>query len=154
MFAPGAAQLAEEFGVTSTIILSMTVSIYVLGFAIGPLILAPLSEMHGRLPVYTASGIVYIAFIFGSAFATSIESFIVFRFLSGSAGSAPMTLAGGTLADVIAPQERAKWMALFVLGPMLGPIIGPIAGGFIIQSVGWRWVFRVLLITVSLRDIL
>ncbi|KAH8893689.1 MFS general substrate transporter [Thozetella sp. PMI_491] len=146
MFAPGAAQLAADFGITDTTVISMTVSIYVLGFAIGPMILAPLSELYGRLPVYIGSGIVYVAFLLGSAFSTDTAMFIVFRFFCGCAGAASMAISGGTLADVIAVEQRAKWMSLFVMGPMLGPVIGPIAGGFIAQTIGWRWDFRILLI--------
>jgi MFS family permease len=39
-------------------------------------------------------------------------------------------------------------MAIFSLGPLLGPIIGPIAGGYVSESLGWRWVFRILAIAV------
>ncbi|KAK8075488.1 major facilitator superfamily domain-containing protein [Apiospora hydei] len=65
---PGVADLALEFHVTNTIVALMTVSIYVLGFALGPLILAPLSELYGRLVVYHCCNIGYIGFTFGCAF--------------------------------------------------------------------------------------
>ncbi|KAH7012469.1 major facilitator superfamily domain-containing protein [Microdochium trichocladiopsis] len=72
--------------------------------------------------------------------------FIAFRFLSGAGSSACLALSGGMLADVIPREDRAKWMSLFVLGPLLGPVIGPIAGGFAAENLGWRWAFRIILI--------
>ena len=52
MFAPGVPELMREFGSKSSILGSFVVSIYVLGFAAGPMVFAPLSEIYGRLPVY------------------------------------------------------------------------------------------------------
>ena len=150
MFAPGAEKLAEEFHITNTTIATMTVSLYLLGFAIGPLILAPLSELYGRLPVYHASSIIFLAFTIACAVSTNVGMFLVFRFFAGSAGAAPLTLGGGTIADVIHPEKRGAAMALWAIGPLLGPVIGPIAGGFCAQAKGWRWTFWVLVIVVSL----
>ena len=149
MFAPGTKQLGLDFDIGSGTLLSMTVSIYLLGFALGPLVLAPLSELHGRLIVYAVSSVVFLGFTVGCGFANDAGMFIGFRFLAGCAGSAPSALCGGTLADVIEREHRGRWMALFVLGPLIGPVAGPIAGGFITQNLGWRWVFYVILMAVS-----
>ncbi|KAI0856841.1 hypothetical protein F4860DRAFT_518389 [Xylaria cubensis] len=62
MFAPGAAQLAAEFNITSSTIQALTVSLYVLGFALGPIFLAPLSECYGRLPIYYFCNTFYLTF--------------------------------------------------------------------------------------------
>ncbi|CAI7616253.1 unnamed protein product [Penicillium viridicatum] len=146
MFAPGAAELADEFGITDSTLEAMTVSLYVLGFAIGPLILAPLSELYGRLIVYNFCNVVYLAFTFGCAFSTDTAMFLVFRFIAGSAASGPMSIGGGTVADVTVQEKRGKAMALFTMGPILGPILGPLIGGFVSQYLGWRWTFRIILI--------
>lgn len=149
MFAPGASQLMPDFGFDSVNIASLTVSIYLLGYAVAPLLWAPLSETYGRLPVYAVTALVYCGFTLGCAFSTNLGMFIAFRILAGAAGSCPTALCGGTLADVFVEKDRGRWMGLFVLGPLAGPVIGPIAGGFIAETIGWRWVFRVLLIAVS-----
>ena len=148
MFAPGAEQLVQEFNITTSIIATMSLSIYVLGFGAG-VIIAPLSELYGRLWLYHVSNASWLAFTLGCAFSTNTTSFLLFRFLAGCAGSVPMTCAGGTVADLIPPKHRGKYMAFWGLGPQLGPVIGPIAGGFMSQAVGWRWTFRLLSILVS-----
>ncbi|KAM0341651.1 hypothetical protein ACHAPU_009897 [Fusarium lateritium] len=122
MFAPGASELATEFHITNSTVTAMTVSLYVLGFALGPLLLAPLSELYGRLIVYYSCNLVYTAFTFGCAFSTNDAMFLVFRIICGCAASGPMTIGGGTIADLFPQEERGKAMALFTVGPLLGPV--------------------------------
>ncbi|KAK7413983.1 hypothetical protein QQX98_007166 [Neonectria punicea] len=128
MFAPGAQQLANEFGITDSMVAAMTVSLYVLGFALGPLVLAPLSELYGRLIVYHFCNIFYFAFTLGCAFSTNTVMFLVFRFICGCAASGPMSIGGGTVADLTPQEERGKTMALFAMGPILGPVCESDAG--------------------------
>lgn len=111
--------------------------------------LAPLSELYGRLIIYYSTTFVFLAFTLACGASTNLGMFLAFRFIAGSAGSAPMALGGGTLADVIPLEERGKWMGILVLGPLLGPVIGPIAGGFVAQDIGWRWAFWIIAIAVS-----
>src|ERR1700716_3761595 len=101
MFAPGVPALMKEFNSTSTTLGSFVVSIYILGFAIGPLILAPLSELYGRVPIYHITNILFIIFNVACALSTRLDMLIGFRFLAGSMGSACLTNGGGTIADLI-----------------------------------------------------
>lgn len=122
MFAPGAAALANEFHITSSTITSLTVSIYLAGFAVGPMLIAPLSELYGRLVIYHTCNVIYIGFIIGCALGKDTGMFLVFRFLAGCAASGPLTVGGGTVADVVPPAQRGKVMSLFFVGPLLGPV--------------------------------
>ncbi|KAF5247333.1 hypothetical protein FANTH_6424 [Fusarium anthophilum] len=146
MFAPGAAELSDEFNITNATVTAMTVSLYVLGFALGPLLLAPLSELYGRLIVYNFCNLFYIAFTIGCAFSTNVAMFLAFRIIAGCAASGSMSVGGGTVADLFIQEQRGKAMALFAIGPLIGPVVGPIVGGFVSENVGWRWTFRILLI--------
>lgn len=164
MYAPGAQELAENFGITAETTITLTVSLYVLGFAIGPLILAPLSELYGRRIIYYICHVFFIGFTFGCAFSTNVGQFLAFRILAGCAASGPMSVGGGSVADLYPVETRAQAMSLFTLGPLIGPVrlcscllfelllttqvIGPIIGGFVSQYIGWRWTFRLILIIV------
>ncbi|KAH7115833.1 major facilitator superfamily domain-containing protein [Dendryphion nanum] len=150
MFAPGAAALCTEFGITNSVVAALTVSIYILGFALGPLFISPMSEIYGRLIVYHVGNFIYIGFTIGCALSTNASTFLVFRFICGIAAASPMSIGGGTVADIYPPKERGKAMALFGLGPLLGPIIGPVIGGFVTQNLGWRWTFWLVLILASI----
>ncbi|KAI0977182.1 major facilitator superfamily domain-containing protein [Xylaria arbuscula] len=153
MFAPGAQQLAEEFHITNSVIETFTVNIYLLAFAIGPLFLAPLSEVYGRLVIYHVCNLFYIAFTIGCAFSTSASMFLVFRVFAGLFASGPISIGGGTIADVTTQTERGKALALWGVGPLLGPVAGPIIGGFVTQYIGWRWTFRLIVILAGLQAI-
>jgi MFS family permease len=122
MYAPGAASLAQEFHITSPTVVSLTVSIYLCGFAIGPMFIAPLSELYGRLVIYHIGNVIYIGFTIGCALATSTGIFLAFRVLAGCAASGPLVVGGGTVADVVPPEQRARAMSIFIVGPLLGPV--------------------------------
>ncbi|KAI0050075.1 MFS general substrate transporter [Auriscalpium vulgare] len=141
MVAPAAQQISDQFGITSSAIAAMTISVFVLAYAVGPLFLGPLSEMYGRAPVLQISNMWYFAWNLGCGFAQNTGQLIAFRFLAGLGGSAPLAVGGGTVGDLFSPDQRGKAMALYSMAPLLGPIIGPIAGAWIAERSTWRWVF-------------
>lgn len=110
IFAPGVPELMEEFHSRSTELAAFVVSVYVLGFASGPLVMAPMSEIYGRAIVYHICNFGYIAFVIGCALAPSLNALIVFRFLSGIFGSCPLTNGGGSIADMFTQENRAVAM--------------------------------------------
>lgn len=149
MFAPGVPQVMEEFKSSSDTLATFVVSVYVLGFACGPLLIAPISEAKGRSIVYHTCNTLFVLFTILSAVSRNMAMLIVFRFLAGFAGVAPITIGSGTIADIIPRERRGLAMSVWSLGPIMGPIVGPVAGGFLAQAKGWRWVFWVIAIAVS-----
>jgi MFS family permease len=73
--------------------------------------------------------------------ARNIIMFLVFRFLAGCAGVAPLTIGAGSIGDLFTATQRGSSMAIFSMGP--------VAGGYITEGWGWRWVFHILSIAVS-----
>lgn len=144
IMAPGLPDVAIKFGITSPTVIALTLSIFLLSFAIGPLFAAPLSEVYGRAWVLHLSNLFFLAFNLGCALSPNTVSFIVFRFLAGFVGSAPIACGGGVISDLFAERDRASAMALYSIGPLIGPAIGPVMGGFIAESVGIQYVFYVV----------
>lgn len=142
-----------DFHSTSATIGTLTVTIYLFGFAIGPMVIAPLSELYGRLIIYHICNGLFFVFTIACGVSSNVGMLLAFRFLAGCAGSAPLTIGGGTVSDVIPQEKRGAAMALFAVGPLLGPVIGPVIGGFIAQGIGWRWTFWILGILVRISDI-
>lgn len=151
MFAPSVELVLSEFHSTNADIGTFVVSGYLLGYAFGPLGIAPLSELYGRLPVYHMSTLGFILFNLACAKSTNFPMLIIFRILTGIAGSAPLTLGPGSIADMFRQEERGKIMAVWTLPIMLGPTLGPIVGGYLSEAKGWRWDFWFLIIVVSRR---
>ena len=131
----------REFHNTSPEIEAFVVSIYNLGLAFGPLIIAPLSEVFGRVKLYHVSNVFFLLSVIACALAPNIRYLIAFRFISGTFGSVCMVNGGGTIADMVPQENRASTMAIFAVGPLLGPISGPIIGGVLTAAKGWRWTF-------------
>lgn len=120
MFAPAIPAVMQEFKSTNIELASFVVSVYVLGFAVGPLAFAPLSEVYGRLPVYHVCNVCFVAFTIACALAKNLNMLIVFRFLAGVFGSAPLTNGGGSIADLVEQAKRGKAMSGFAMGPIVG----------------------------------
>ncbi len=122
MFSPALEDVAREFGVTSTVLTSFIVSVYLLGAGIGALLVGPASERYGRLPVYHVGNLLFVIFTIGCALANSVSSLIILRFLEGCAGAVPFTIGGSTIRDILPPEKRGPYMTLWGLGPLMGPI--------------------------------
>ncbi|KAJ4296677.1 hypothetical protein N0V90_006725 [Kalmusia sp. IMI 367209] len=146
IFAPAVGFMSADFHNTSQILGAFAVSVFVLGFAIGPLVLGPLSEIYGRRIVLNGANVFFCAFDLGCALAPNLTGLIIMRFLGGVGGSACLTVGSGVIADLFPAEQRGKAMAFYSTGILFGPILGPILGGFIAQQAGWRWVFWVVFI--------
>lgn len=141
MVAPSLPAIASRFHIDNEVESQLVLSIFVLAYAIGPLIIGPLSEMYGRVKVLQLTNLIYLVFNIGCGFAQTKGQMLVFRLLSGLGGSAPLAIGGGLIADLFAPEERGRAISIYSLAPLLGPAIGPIAGGFITEKTTWRWTF-------------
>ncbi|KAI1380219.1 MFS general substrate transporter [Hypoxylon crocopeplum] len=154
MVAPALNALGDELHMKSQVEIELTLSIFILAYAVGPLLFGPLSESFGRVRVTLWCNLFYIAWNLACGFAQNEAEIMVFRFLSGIGGSAPMAIGGGVLSDCWAPEERGKAVGIYSLAPLLGPVVGPIAGGFIAEKSTWRWVFWSTTIFASLVQVM
>ncbi|GAA5874903.1 hypothetical protein JCM3774_006566 [Rhodotorula dairenensis] len=144
MIAPAAGQVARHLNITNDVEVQMSVSIFVLAFAVGPLIFGPMSELYGRIRVLQGANLLYLVFNLVCAFANTKGQYIAFRFISGLGGGAPLSIGAGVLSDLWRPEERGRGAALYSLMPLLGPALGPLLGGQIAYNLpvdGWKWVF-------------
>ncbi|OAQ59707.1 fluconazole resistance protein [Pochonia chlamydosporia 170] len=140
ILAPALGSLEKEYHETDITKGSMPVSIFVLGYAVGPLFLSPLSEIYGRNVILISANAFFCVWLIGCALAPSLDLLIFFRFMCGIGGSACTTIGGALIADMFPVSERGRAMTIWMLGPMFGPTLGPLVGAFVSQTIGWRWV--------------
>lgn len=88
MVAPALPAIAKDFNIKSDIEQYLVMSIFLLAYAIGPFVLAPLSEMRGRVVVLQSANLVYLIFNTVCGFSQSRKQILAFRFLSGLGASA------------------------------------------------------------------
>ncbi|KAK3615318.1 hypothetical protein LTR56_026660 [Elasticomyces elasticus] len=144
-YSGGAEEIITEFGISEEVY-TLGISLFVLGFAVGPLLWAPLSELFGRQILFTTTYAGLTAFNAGAAGSQNPWTLLILRFFAGAIGSSPLTNAGGVIADIFPAKQRGLAMTLFAAAPFMGPVLGPIVGGFVGETVGWRWVEGVMAI--------
>ena len=147
MFSPLIQQVLADFNTTEEMIGAFATSIFILGFAISPLVYGPLSESWGRLPPLHIGNVLYCIFTLSCGFSNSMSTLIALRFMAGLVGSGCLSIGAGCIHDLYAPMERGAAISFWVAGPLAAPAIGPVIGGLLgSRGLSWRWVFYVLTI--------
>ncbi|KIY53154.1 MFS general substrate transporter [Fistulina hepatica ATCC 64428] len=132
---------------TSSEVSYLVTTVFLLGYTFGPFLWGPGSELIGRRPVFWLTMTLYTVFHIGQARAQNMQTLLVTRFLCGFFAVAPLTNCGGVIADIWSAVGRGPATSVFTLCVFLGTTIAPIACGYIVESsLGWRWVFWIMMI--------
>ncbi|KAH6643449.1 major facilitator superfamily domain-containing protein [Truncatella angustata] len=150
MLAPAVQLVMKDFRTTSTSFATFVISIFVLGFACGPLVLAPMSELYGRVLIYNITNALFLCFTILCALSLNETMLLVFRFFSGFVGVATISIGSGSIADMMPREKRGLAVSIWSIGTILGPMVGPIIGGYVTEVAGWRWMFWVIAIAVGI----
>jgi MFS family permease len=124
----------------------LLVTIWELGEAAGPLLIAPLSEVFGRSPVMNGANLLFIFATALAALSQSTPLFIFARALTGLS-VASNVLCPAIVGDMFASEERGSAMSIIALAPLIGGALGPAISGAIAETLGWR---RVIWLSVFL----
>ncbi|KAJ5946962.1 hypothetical protein N7454_003801 [Penicillium verhagenii] len=139
-------QIAAEFNIKNDQALVLPISIFLIGYILGPLLWGPSSEYFGRRRPLLIAYCGFMIFMLACAVANSFPSLLIFRLLNGMMASAPIATVGGLFADVHDnPTKRGRLMAYYMACTTFGPIVGPWVSGFV-AVVSWRWCFWIGLI--------
>lgn len=122
----------------------MTLSIYILGLAIGQLFYGPLADSIGRKPVLVIGMLIYSFASLGAMLANSLEMLIGFRFLQALGGCSGLLLGRAIVRDTTSGTETTKKLSIMNMMVTLGPGLSPILGGLLAELSGWRLIFVVL----------
>ncbi|WDK13007.1 MFS multidrug transporter [Colletotrichum graminicola] len=150
---PAVADTLEEFKAPDGILMSLVVSIFNLGSVFGTALASPLSELHGRYPLYSISNILFLACNAACALSPNLGVLLMFRFMSGFTGAIPFAIGCGTISDTTQRPWRSRAVSAYSFALMLGTAIGPAIGGFVAQYFGWRWIFWSLCILAAINSI-
>ncbi|MCJ1466650.1 Dityrosine transporter 1 [Pseudocyphellaria aurata] len=147
IYLPALNVLAEAFNVSGTLI-NVTVSVFMLVFAVGPLLWAGVADYRGRRPLYIISfGIFILANIALAVSPAKYGGLVTLRIIQAFGSCSVASLGAGSVADIVEPKNRAFAMSIFLLGPQLGPVLGPLLGGLFAGQASWRWIFGFLAIS-------
>ena len=117
-------------------------SALLLAYAVAPMMLAPLAESFGRKWLYIIGYFLFLLFTIPTASTHSISVLIVFRFFVGCAGSVGNTMIGGSITDMFDADNHGPPMSVYIiLGLLSSTPFGVIINGFVVDRVGYKWVF-------------
>ncbi|KAG8156547.1 hypothetical protein KVR01_013651 [Diaporthe batatas] len=138
--------LQREFDLSRNVAL-LPVTLYTLGFSIGPCIASPLSELYGRRWIYWTNLPMLIIFNGIAAASNNFVVLVVFRFLAGVGGSGVLAVSAGSLSDIWDTRNSGRVGVPYIMAPFLGPTMGPLIGAYILHQYDndWRWTIWVLL---------
>ena len=149
MYLPAFSEIARDFGTTPARI-SLSVTSYFVGVAIGQLIYGPLLDRYGRKkPLYVGLSIFLVTCI-GCTQVTSTEGLVVLRFVQALGGCVAWVSALAMVRDFFPVKESARIFSMLILVIGLSPLLAPTLGGFIADGLGWQAVFLALAFIVLL----
>ncbi|WP_445497437.1 Bcr/CflA family multidrug efflux MFS transporter [Photorhabdus sp. SF281] len=146
MYLPSLPTVAEDFGVDSGRV-QMTLSSYILGFAIGQMIYGPMADSLGRKPVILGGVIVFALASAACTIAKDIDGFIYMRFLHGFSAAAASVVINALMRDMFTKDEFSRSMSFVILVMTIAPLIAPILGGMMMIWFTWHAIFWSIAIT-------
>jgi DHA1 family bicyclomycin/chloramphenicol resistance-like MFS transporter len=143
MYLASLPDIARQLGATTAQV-QLTISSYLIGFAVGQIVYGPLSDRHGRKPVLLGAVALYCVASVACALATSIEMLIVARAVQALGGSGGIVLARAIVRDLYSGARAGRELSVMGAVMALAPVLAPIAGGLLQTGFGWRSVFFAL----------
>ena len=140
IFSAATVAVSLQFGV-STEVGILGLSLYVLGFATGPLLWAPLSELKGRKLPLMISMFGFSVFSVATAVGKDLQTVLICRFFGGVFASCPLAVVAAVFSDMFDAKTRGLAITVFSMTVFTGPLLAPFIGGFTVMNpkLGWRW---------------
>ena len=143
MYLPSLPDIAREFH-AGTPQVQLTLSAFLIGFAVGQIVYGPVSDRYGRKPVLLAAVGLFCAASLACALSTSIEMLIAARTAQALGGSGAVVLTRAIVRDLYSGVRAGRELSLIGSVMALAPVLAPIAGGALQTAFGWQAIFSVL----------
>ncbi|HMA57773.1 MAG TPA: multidrug effflux MFS transporter [Pseudolabrys sp.] len=143
MYLPSLPDIARQLD-ASTAQVQLTISAYLIGFAVGQILYGPISDRHGRKPVLLGAIALYCVASLACALSNSIEMLIVARAFQALGGSGGIVLTRAIVRDIYSGAHAGRELSLIGSVMALAPVLAPILGGLIQTGFGWRATFLTL----------
>ncbi|KAL8941806.1 MAG: hypothetical protein Q9216_002044 [Gyalolechia sp. 2 TL-2023] len=146
IYTAGLPSIQAEFDISAVEAL-LGLTLFVIGYALGPMVWAPMSEIPyiGRNPVYIGTLFAFVLLQLPVIYASNTSMLFAFRFITGLVGSPVLATGGATIADMYEPKKQAYGIGVWGIAAVVGPAMGPLVGGFAAEAHGWTWTIWELL---------
>ncbi len=137
LYLPAFPDIAREFAVEPTAV-QMTLTAFMLGAAVGQLVVGSLSDALGRKSVLVAAFAIFVVAAFLSSMSVSIEMLIAMRAIQGLSGASGAVIARAIISDIATPRETSRAFGTLFAMMALGPALGNPLGAWLTELGGWR----------------
>lgn len=151
MYLPALPVISAQFGVPAGSA-QMTLSTYILGFALGQLFYGPMADSLGRKPVILGGTLIFAAAAVACALAQSIDQLIVMRLFHGLAAAAASVVINALMRDIYPKEEFSRMMSFVILVTTIAPLVAPMAGGAVLVWFSWHAIFWILALAALLAS--
>ncbi|MDR0806181.1 MAG: Bcr/CflA family multidrug efflux MFS transporter [Enterobacteriaceae bacterium] len=140
MYLPALPNIALGFGVSDGMV-QLTLSVYIIGFAIGQLVYGPVSDSIGRKSVIIVGVLVFAVAAAGCALSQTVGQLILLRCLHGLAAASASVVINALMRDLFSKDEFSRMMSFVTLVMTIGPLLAPIIGGLLLVWFSWHAIF-------------
>ncbi|MCU6390599.1 Bcr/CflA family multidrug efflux MFS transporter [Enterobacter quasiroggenkampii] len=151
MYLPALPVISAQFGVPAGSA-QMTLSTYILGFALGQLFYGPMADSLGRKPIILGGTLVFAAAAVACALAQTIDHLIIMRFFHGLAAAAASVVINALMRDIYPKEEFSRMMSFVMLVTTIAPLVAPMAGGAVLVWFSWHVIFWILALAALLAS--
>lgn len=151
IYTPGQEGIQKDLGV-GHVVATLNLSMYVLGYGLGPIIFSPLSEfaIFGRQQLYIVTLFLFSMLQIGCALVGNIAGLVILRFFTGILCSPSISTGAATVGDIVHPQYVPVLIGLWSIGAVAAPATGPTLGAAMFVADDWRLIFWLLMWCSSL----
>jgi DHA1 family bicyclomycin/chloramphenicol resistance-like MFS transporter len=143
MYLPSLPEIGRIFSAPGSKV-QLTLSVFLIGFALGQIAYGPISDKYGRRPVLLGALLIFLGATLGCSLAFSIDSLIAARFFQALGGSGAIVLARAIIRDLYEGARAGRELSLVAATMALAPIVAPVVGGILQTAFGWRASFFLL----------
>lgn len=140
VYLPSLPAIRDEFMSNDTMA-QLTLTAYLIGFAVMQLVYGPISDRYGRRPMLIYGVLVFVAGSLACVFAPTMEILIIGRITQAVGAAASLVVARAVVRDSFDGDQLLRVMALVSMFFALVPGLSPFIGGLIEEYAGWRWIF-------------
>lgn len=146
IYTPGQEEIQKEFHV-GHVVGTLNLSMYVLGYGLGPMVFSPLSEfaIYGRQQLYIVTLFLFAMLQIGCALVGNIAGLVILRFITGILCSPSLATGAASIGDIVRPELVPIFIGMWSIGAVAAPVTGPLLGASMVVAKNWRWIFWLLM---------
>ncbi|MGB6977123.1 MAG: multidrug effflux MFS transporter [Gammaproteobacteria bacterium] len=143
MYLPAYPEIAQSFAVKEGDI-NLSMSLYLIGLALGQLIYGPLADRFGRKRVLMVGLLIFVISSFACTLTRNLDIFLLARLFQALGACSCIVISRAIVTDIYPPKQRGTILAFISAANIFSPALAPLFGGYLVQWFSWLAIFEVI----------